>query len=131
MQVAPQTPLQKATALVNKVLKDVNECRTHGMSYINMFHMCGIQLVGCLLDPNFLTLHLPAHLHSLRNGAFKLKPIKMSADLISQLHAIAVKLEGCATTLQDLIAKKKNKTKHYMTVIAEASKSGPNSIIST
>ena len=120
MQVAPQTPLQKATALVNKVLKDVNECRTHGMSYINMFHMCGIQLVGCLLDP--------AHLHSLRNGAFKLKPIKMSADLISQLHAIAVKLEGCATTLQDLIAKKKNKTKHYMTVIAEASKSGPNSI---
>ena len=31
MQVTPQTPLQKATQLVNKVLKDVNECRTHGI----------------------------------------------------------------------------------------------------
>lgn len=95
---------------------------------LNMFQMCGIQLVGRILDPNYLTAHLPAHLHALRNGAFKLKPIKMSADLIMQLNAVAVKLEGCATILQDLIAKKKNKTKHYISVIAEASKSSPNSV---
>ena len=52
----------------------------------------------------------------------------MSADLISQLNAVAVKLEGCATVLQDLIAKKKNKTKHYISVIDEASKSNPHAI---
>ena len=95
---------------------------------LNMVQMCGIQLVERILDPNYPTAHLPAHLHALRNGAFKLKPIKMSADLIMQLNAVAVKLEGCATILQDLIAKKKNKTKHYISVIAEASKSSPNSV---
>ena len=31
MQVEAQTPLQKAQHLVNKVLKDVNECRIHGI----------------------------------------------------------------------------------------------------
>jgi hypothetical protein len=57
---------------------------------------------------------------TLRNAAFKLKPIKMSSDLINQLSAVAVKLEECATALQDLIGKKKSKTKHYVGVITEA-----------
>ena len=60
------------------------------------------------------------HAATLRNGAFKLKPIKMSSDLINQLNAVAIKLEECATALQDLIGKKKSKTKHYVGIISEA-----------
>lgn len=51
-------------------------------------------------------IHCP-HTAMLRNLAFKLQPIKMSADLISQLTAVTTKLEGCASDLQDLIRKKK------------------------
>ena len=65
-------------------------------------------------------LNLLFHAATLRNGAFKLKPIKMSTDLIDQLNAVAVKLEEFATALQDLIAKKKSKTKHYLGIITEA-----------
>jgi len=45
----------------------------------------------------------------------------MSSDLISQLGAVTVKLETSAATLQGLIAKKKNKNKHYKEINTEAS----------
>ncbi|CAK9079159.1 unnamed protein product, partial [Durusdinium trenchii] len=81
--VVPETPLQKATSLLTKVLKDVSDCRTQ---------------------------------------AFRLQPIKMSNDLISQLQAAAVKLETLAHKLQDLIKKGKNKTKHYREIMLEVDK---------
>lgn len=45
----------------------------------------------------------------------------MSGDLIDQLGAVAVKLETSAAQLQGLIAKKKNKNKHYKDINLEAS----------
>jgi len=44
----------------------------------------------------------------------------MSSDLIDQLNAVAIKLEECAASLQDLIGKKKSKNKHYVGIITEA-----------
>ena len=57
---------------------------------------------------------------ALRTQAFRLQPLKMSQDLIAQLTAVAVKLEGCANRLQESIKKKKSKNKHYREVIEEA-----------
>ena len=68
-----------------------------------------------LIDPPSAQVNLV-----LRNAAFKLKPIKMSADLIQQLEAIAVTLEGSASSLQKLIALKKNKSRHYIDVVSQA-----------
>ena len=45
----------------------------------------------------------------------------MSSDLIQQLKACAVKLGVCAETLQCKIREKRNKNKHYVSIIAEAS----------
>ena len=44
----------------------------------------------------------------------------MSTDLIQQLKALAVKLGVCAETLQRKINEKRNKNKHYLSVVAEA-----------
>lgn len=47
----------------------------------------------------------------------------MSSDLISQLRAVALKLdrtEGCTDTLQSLIGQKKSKNKHYADINREA-----------
>ncbi|CAK9041103.1 unnamed protein product [Durusdinium trenchii] len=46
----------------------------------------------------------------------------MSQDLIAQLTAVAVKLEGCANRLQESIKKKKSKNKHYREVIEEVNR---------
>lgn len=59
----------------------------------------------------------------LRDYAFKLRPISMSADLIQQLKACSVKLGVCAETLQKKINNKCDKNKHYAAVIAEANHS--------
>lgn len=55
----------------------------------------------------------------LRTQAFRLQPLQMSGDLIKQLNAVAVKLESCANSLQELINQKKNKHKYYKDVIEE------------
>ncbi|CAE7228611.1 ttn-1 [Symbiodinium necroappetens] len=54
-----------------------------------------------------------------RENAFKLAPLRMSGPLISQLKAVEVSLTAKATILQKLIAKKKNKKKHYKQVTGE------------
>ena len=57
--------------------------------------------------------------HSLRDMAFKLKPLSLSSDLIGQLRAMAVKLGEKADVLQKMITKGKNKNKHYKDEIGE------------
>ena len=55
-----------------------------------------------------------------RTQAFRLQPLQMSQDLIAQLQACAVKLEGTANALQSCIKKRKNKkNKHYKDIIVE------------
>jgi len=44
----------------------------------------------------------------------------MSNDLIQQLKACAVKLQTCAEQLQQKIRNKKDKNKHYVAILAEA-----------
>ena len=56
----------------------------------------------------------------LRDHAFKLRPISMSADLIKQLQACAVKLGKCAETLQQKIRDKCDRNRDYKKIIAEA-----------
>lgn len=68
-------------------------------------------------DPKYLS---SSSLWNLRTQTFKLKPLKMSSDLISQLRAVALKLEGCTDTLQSLIGQKKSKNKHYADINREA-----------
>lgn len=54
---------------------------------------------------------------ALRDFAFKLKPLSLSTDLITQLKACAVKLDGEAENLQKKIQQKANKNKHYAEII--------------
>lgn len=80
-----------------------------------MVELCFV--ITCHLSSCSLTPLQPTHA---RNLAFRLQPLKMSADLIQQLNAAACKLEESAKVIQDLIAKKKNKNKYYSKVIEEA-----------
>ena len=80
-------------------------------------HDLSMNLALKQISPQVWILPVPS---VLRNAAFKLKPIKMSQDLIQQLMAVATKLEGCGGTLQGLIGKKKHKNKHYVPIISEA-----------
>ena len=105
MQVQPDTPLEKAQKLVEKVLKDANSCRILD---------CTNHTAVSLKKSTGLSLT------QLRDYAFKLRPISMSGDLIQQLRACSTKLGVCAGTLQSKIREKKNKNKHYLAVIAEA-----------
>lgn len=59
-------------------------------------------------------------LHRPRDQKFKLQPIQMGGDLIKQISASIVKLQGCANRLQELVRKGKNKHKHYLDIIKEA-----------
>ena len=111
VQVVPETPLERAQKLVEKVLKDANSCRT----------------LGCTIQAQHYVRTVPNdHLQperafpNLRDFAFKLKPLSMSSDLIQQLKACSVKLGVCAEVLQEKIRKGSNKNKHYVSVIAEA-----------
>lgn len=79
-KVVPDTPLDRAQNLVNRVLKEVNHCRDH---------------------------------------AFKLRPLGMSGDLISQLNACAVKLQGQADSLQQKIRQKRNRNSDYKDTLRE------------
>ena len=99
-QVVPDTPLQKAAALVNRILKEANTCRLLGSNCSHVLHLIGLSL-------------------TLRDQAFKLKPLSLSSDLIDQLKACAVKLGKKAEELQSLIHRKKNKNKHYVEVTTE------------
>lgn len=64
---------------------------------------------------------LPNHASCyLRDHAFKLKPLSLSTDLITQLRTCAHKLNEQATVLQALVQKGKNKDKHYKQVMEEA-----------
>ncbi|CAJ1376913.1 unnamed protein product, partial [Effrenium voratum] len=57
-----------------------------------------------------------------RNHAFRLQPLKMSSDLISQLLAVGVKLESLANQLQENIKKGKDKNRYYVTIFTEVDK---------
>ncbi|CAJ1405006.1 unnamed protein product [Effrenium voratum] len=56
------------------------------------------------------------------NHAFRLQPLKMSSDLISQLLAVGVKLESLANQLQENIKKGKDKNRYYVTILTEVDK---------
>ena len=70
VQVVPETPLQKASGLVNVVLREKNACRS-----MSAWPVCAC-VNGVFLG---------------RGLAFKLKPIKMSETLIQQLLALEKK----------------------------------------
>ena len=53
---------------------------------------------------------------AIRDHAFKLRPLALSTDLITQLKACAVKLQHWADVLQSRISKKYNKSKYYRDV---------------
>lgn len=106
LQVQPDGPLAKAQLLVLKVLKDVNACRLLGF-----LHTCSINRKHVYASAKPITSF--AFTPDLRDQAFKLRPLSLSTDLISQLKACAVKLQHHADLLQSKIAKKMNKRKHY------------------
>ncbi|CAK9083510.1 unnamed protein product, partial [Durusdinium trenchii] len=54
-----------------------------------------------------------------RDQAFKLRPLKVSGELIDQLRAMDSKLQDLAGSLQELIRKKKNKNKYYVELVKE------------
>lgn len=56
-----------------------------------------------------------------RDQAFKLRPLKVSGELIDQLRAMDSKLQDLAGSLQELIRKKKNKNKYYVELVKEVS----------
>lgn len=98
----PETPLSKAQALLTGVLKIVNECRSATQVLV-------VLVVGANES------RFPP-----RNHAFRLQPLKMSSDLISQLLAVGVKLESLANQLQENIKKGKDKNRYYVTILTEA-----------
>lgn len=124
--MVPETPLEKAQVLVNKVLKDANSCRNLGgiiklvlsrkgyLLYLTLTH-CWKQVGHSFqLRSSFLICLC------LRDHAFKLRPLSMSSDLIKQLQACAVKLGKCAEQLQQKIRDKCNRNRDYKDIIAEA-----------
>lgn len=124
--MVPETPLEKAQVLVNKVLKDANSCRNLGgiikLVLSRKGHLLYLTLTHCWkqvwhsfqLRSSFLICLC------LRDHAFKLRPLSMSSDLIKQLQACAVKLGNCAEQLQQKIRAKCNRNRDYKEIIAEA-----------
>lgn len=55
-----------------------------------------------------------------RDLSFRLKPLEMSDQLISQLKALQNQLEKQARRLQELLNEDKQKLKHYTPVMQEA-----------
>ena len=116
-QVVPETALDKAATLLATVMKEANSCRTPGC--IKPFKH--LQTIPCNITHRSQCHSCKVlEAHHLRDYAFKLRPISMSADLIQQLKACSVKLGVCADTLQKKINHKCDKNKHYVAVIAEA-----------
>lgn len=84
--------------------------------------IAGVNLICLQNDKAFPWISLYQSYRSLvlRNAAFRLQPLKMSSDLITQLNAVSTKLNSVAGQLQELIKEKKNKNRHYQEILPEA-----------